>query len=238
MRSQTTITKKEDLTVLKMKQLVIAAACMAAVVSQATAQPPGDRPAIDRNQAKPRDLSNSPLVTRMMAFDKEKTGKLTKDMITDERLQRLFDEADANKDGVVTKDELIALATKFAAEDDQDPDRGPGGPGGRGPGGQGGPGGRGGRGPGGPPQPGQILPTFMRDQLNLTSEQKAQLDALQKEVDEKLGKILTDAQKKQLKNMRPGGRGPGGPGGRGPGGPGGPGGPPPDREGPPPERRE
>ena len=68
----------------------------------------------------------------------------------------------------------------------------------------------------------------------LTDDQKKQLDALQKDVDAKLAKILTEDQKKQLKGMRegfgprgPGGRGPGdrgpgdrGPGGRGPGEPG------------------
>ena len=43
------------------------------------------------------------LVTRMMAFDQNKDGKLTKDEVTDERLHRLFDRADADKDGTVTE---------------------------------------------------------------------------------------------------------------------------------------
>src|SRR5262249_44677607 len=146
-----------------------------------------------------------------------------------------FDQADANKDGVVTREELIALAEKLEADFGPGGDRGPGGPGGpggRGPGGPGGPGGfgpgpggpggPGGRGPGGfgfggPPQPGQILPPFLQEQLKLTAEQKKQLDELQKETDDKLAKILTDEQKKQIKEMRERG-GPGGPGGRGPGG--------------------
>jgi Spy/CpxP family protein refolding chaperone len=46
--------------------------------------------------------------------------------------------------------------------------------------------------------------------LNLTAEQRKQLDELQKDVDTKLGKILTAEQKKQLEEMRPG-IGPGGP---------------------------
>jgi Spy/CpxP family protein refolding chaperone len=212
-------------------RIVLAAACAAALALPAAAQAPGgkapDAPARDK-----KDYSNDPLVTRMMAFDKNKDGKLTKDEVTDERLHRLFDRADANKDGVVTKEELAALAAAEAA--DQGEDRGGrGGPGGRGPGGPGGPGGRGGPGGGGPggfggpPQPGQVLPPFLQERLNLTDEQKKQLEELQKEVDSKLGKILTDDQKKQLKEM-PQGFGPGGPGGRGPGGPGGrgPGGPP------------
>ncbi|HBI44099.1 MAG TPA: hypothetical protein DDY78_14785, partial [Planctomycetales bacterium] len=165
----------------------------------------------------------------MMAFDKKKDGKLTKDEVTDERLKRLFDQADANKDGVVTKEELMALAAKLDAEQggergERGPgDRGPGGPppGDRGPDGPP-PGDRGPDGPppggpdgprsGPPPRPGQILPAFLQEALKLTAVQKKQLETLQKEVDAKLGKILTDEQKTQLKEMRPG-RGPGGPGG-------------------------
>lgn len=118
---------------------------------------------------------------------------------------------------------------------------GPSGPGGsRGPGGAmaGGPGGRGlearggprgpgseqgQRGPGGPgrqrggergapPRPGEILPTFVMDSLNLSDDQKTQLSALQKSVDSKLKQILTPEQLEQLQHAGPPGRGPGGPG--------------------------
>jgi hypothetical protein len=66
-----------------------------------------------------------------------------------------------------------------------------------------------------PPQAGQILPTFLQDMLNLSAEQKKQLDKLQKETDKSLAKILTKEQMKELKAM---GQGfpPGGPGGFGP----------------------
>jgi len=60
---------------------------------------------------------------------------------------------------------------------------------------------------------------MLREMLNLTADQTKQLDDLQKEVDQKLAKILTDDQKRQLREMR--NRGPGRAGGRGPGGPGG-----------------
>jgi outer membrane protein assembly factor BamB len=73
--------------------------------------------------------------------------------------------------------------------------------------GMGGPGGRGGRGLGGfggPPQPGQILPSFLQDTLNLTPEQKKGLDSLQKIIDNQLSQILNDEQKKQLKEAGPG----------------------------------
>jgi hypothetical protein len=82
---------------------------------------------------------------------------------------------------------------------------------------------------GAPPKTGDIMPFFMRDMLKMTDEQRKQLDEIQKEVDAKLDKLLTDDQKKQLKDMTfPGFGPPGGPGGAGgpPGGPGGPGGPP------------
>jgi hypothetical protein len=103
----------------------------------------------------------------------------------------------------------------------------------------GGPGGRprGFGGPGGPPQPGQILPPSLRQRLAITPQQEKEIDALQKEVDAKLEKLLNAEQRQQLKEMRergPGGFGPppgrGGPGAFGPP----PGGPPPGDDGTPP----
>ena len=78
------------------------------------------------------------------------------------------------------------------------------------------PGGRGG------PRPpiGAIVPPHIVEELQFTEAQKKDLADLQKEVDNRLGKILTADQKKQLAEMRD----------RGPGGPGGPGG---DKGGPP-----
>src|SRR5205085_1714396 len=178
----------EDETVLTLKRMVLTAGCAAAVMSLALAQPPGGRPgdAPAKDKDRPTSAGANSIVERMMAFDKNKDGKLTRDEITDERLLRLFDRADANKDGVVTREELVALATKMLADQGAGgqrggpPGEGPGGPGGRGPGG---PGGRGPGGFGGPPQPGQILPMFVQDQLNLTAEQKKQVEAIQKEVE-------------------------------------------------------
>jgi len=167
-----------------------------------------------RPAGSPKDYSNSLVVTRMMRFDLRKDGKLTRDEVTDGRLKRLFDEADTNKDGIVTREELIAIAAKLDSEvgDDSDglaDDRRMG---------QRGPGGF-----GGPPTPGQILPPRMQNMLNLTDQQKQQLTTLQKEVDQRLANILTVDQQQQLKSMAR----------RGPGGPPGDGGPP---DGPPPAR--
>src|SRR5207237_1078920 len=76
-------------------------------------------------------------------------------------------------------------------------------------GGKGGLGGKGGF--GGPPQPGQVLSSGVQDALNLTADQKKQVETLQKDVDERLAKILTDAQQTQLQEMRDGGFGGKGP---------------------------
>jgi len=221
----------------------------------AMAQPPeepregGPKPAANRAAAV------NEMVSRMLAFDKNNDGKLTRDEIGDSRMQRLFDQADANHDGVVTKDELTAWATKVASEDAGNgpprgdmgpPDGGPGGgppgggPPGGGPPGDGPPGGQGrrrgqggrgfgGRGFGQRSQPGQILSASLIETLKLTPEQKKTEASLQKHVDQQLGTILTLKQKQRLKDLASGGGGPGGfgPGGFGPGrrGRGGPGGP-------------
>jgi hypothetical protein len=191
--------------------VVLSLAHMAGLPGRGSAQAQGRRSG-DETAPPNKDYSKSSVVTRMMAFDKNKDGKLTRDEITDERLLRLFDQADTNKDGVVTREELIALARKLEAEVAEGGRSGPGGPGG--------PPGRGGFGR--PPRPGQILPPFVADRLELSADQKKQLDELQKEVDARLARILTDEQRQQLKEMQPGpGGGPGGPGrpggGRGPG---------------------
>ena len=79
---------------MKTPRILIAAGGMLAFAAFAVAQRPGaDRPADDT-------------VARMMAHDKNKDGKLTKAELDDDRLHRLFDRADADMDGSVTKDEL------------------------------------------------------------------------------------------------------------------------------------
>jgi hypothetical protein len=178
-------------------------------------------------------------VARMMTFDTDQDGKLTRSEVSDSRLVALFDRADENKDNVLTSDELTALFTREAASLRGG---GPGGPGGafggpaRGPGG---PPPRGpedvngfgppNRGPGGSPRPGEVLPRFLQDELQLTRRQRAQLEKLQTDVDARLANILTEEQLVRLAELRD----------RGPGGPGGPGGPPPRGEfGPPPDERD
>ncbi len=60
-------------------RIVPALICAAVLLAPATAQQPGSKPAQDAGKEKQKDVSNSPIVTRMMAFDRNKDGKLTKD---------------------------------------------------------------------------------------------------------------------------------------------------------------
>lgn len=199
---------------------IITGLCLGLLASVSAAEQAPDRA--------PAPAAASSIVARMMAFDKNGDGRLTRDEITDGRLLRLFERADANRDGVVTREELTAVAAQLAAE--QPATGGPngrfGGPGGFGPGGPGGPDGFGPGGPGrlgpggglagfGPPQPGQILSPFLQERLQLTADQRKQLAALQREVDARLEKLLTSDQKRQLVELRQRGTGrfgsPGGP---------------------------
>lgn len=165
----------------------------------------------------------STFITRLMGFDKNNDGKLSKSEVTDNRLHALISRADGDGNGEVTKDELTALFNKESASLSQGGRGAPGGAGVRDDRGnppQGGPGG--GRAGFGPPQPGQVLPLFLRESLNLNAEQQKQLDELQRDVDARLSRILTEAQRRQLQEQSQrgpgGGRGPGAAPGGGPGG--------------------
>lgn len=164
------------------------------IVAAVLAQGPGGRPSL----SKAADVED--LVGRMMAFDKDGDGKLTRLEISDARLLGLFARADADGDGAVTKAELTALG-----EAEHSGTRGPGpGPGGPSPGFDGFPGTPAAR-------PGEVLSPPVRQALNLTPEQRAKVDELQAKVDAALAEILTDAQKKDLKSATDRSAPPGGP---------------------------
>lgn len=208
-----------------MHKHIVSSLLLLSLTGSAFAQQPGRPPESrddPRNEQRGSGDSSS-FVARMLTLDKDRDGKLSKSEVTDARLQAIFERADADKNGEVTKDELAALFQKESEGLNQGrgfgmpPEGGPGGrPQGRGPGGpQGGPpgggpdGGPGNRGFGGFPLPGQIFPPFLRDELKLSDEQRKQLDDLQKQVDQKLSEILTDSQRRQLQEFRqraPGGR--------------------------------
>ena len=64
-----------------------------------------------------------------------------------------------------------------------------------------------------PPRPGDVMPQPLQDALRLNDDQKRKFAELQKEVDAKVEKLLTDNQKALFKRIResgpPGGPGPG-----------------------------
>jgi hypothetical protein len=110
--------------------------------STATEPPPGLGPRGGRG------LASDAIVERIMSFDKNKDGKVTKDELP-ERMHDLITKGDTNKDGALDRDEIKKLAAELPRDDDLFPG-GRRGPGRGGPKGLGGPKGRGGP-PGGPP---------------------------------------------------------------------------------------
>ena len=130
------------------------------------------------------------MLQQIMSLDTNGDGALTPAEVTDPRLQQMLKQADTDSSGSVTRDELVAAMSNQGGGP-----RGGGGPGG---GGQ-----------GGPPRPGEILPGFMQDQLQLTNSQRQQLATLQTQVDAQLAQILTAQQIQQLAAGPPMG-GPGG----------------------------
>jgi hypothetical protein len=87
-----------------------------------------------------RRLTADDIADRILSFDKNKTGKVTKEDLP-ERMQFLIERGDTNKDGALDRDEIKKLAAELA-RDGTFPGTGPGGRGGFG--GRGGPGGPGG----------------------------------------------------------------------------------------------
>ncbi len=142
-------------------------------------------------------------LSRLLAYDENQDNALSIDEVTDARLKPMLNRADNNQDGKVTRQELTAFYEKESSALGQSRG-GFGGPPGGGPGG--GPGGM-----GGPPMPGQVLPPFLQEVLQLSAEQRNELGELQKDVDARLAKILTEQQRRQLQQMRERAQGAGGP---------------------------
>ena len=77
----------------------------AASVSQPLEPKDGSPPPIGQ----PARLGVADIVERLLAFDKNKDGKITTDELP-ERMQHLIAHGDANKDGALDKDEIMKLA--------------------------------------------------------------------------------------------------------------------------------
>jgi len=105
---------------------------MLLTLAVASAQPPSRPPRGDRpGRADGAEASVDSFVARMMTFDANQDGQISKSEMTDARLTSLFERADADSSGVVTKEELTALFAKETAaigsRQRGGPERGPGG---------------------------------------------------------------------------------------------------------------
>lgn len=98
---------------------VLFAGALMATAGFSVAQPPpggkGDKG--PKGGPKGGGSTTPDVVTVMMGFDKNKDGQVTREEVTDTRLLRLFDRADAGKKGVVTRDQFTKLAADLAAEE-------------------------------------------------------------------------------------------------------------------------
>src|SRR5262245_44676397 len=110
-------------------RLWLASALMALLAFTGTgvSQPPLPKAGLPRfagppgQPGQPGRLSVDDIVERIMSFDKNKDGKVTKDELP-ERMHFLIERGDTNKDGALDRDEIKKLAATLAP--------GPGGPGG------------------------------------------------------------------------------------------------------------
>jgi hypothetical protein len=123
------------------------------------------------------------MVERIMAFDKNKDGKVTKDELP-ERMQELIARGDANKDGAFDKDEIKKLTADLAGAG---PRRGFG------------------AGGGFPPFGGFGPPVVIEralDDLNLSEKTKEKAEAVVREHQENIRKMVDLAQVELLLKMK------------------------------------
>jgi hypothetical protein len=96
-------------------KLLRMSALMAALVLAAAAvgQPPDRKLGPPGELARPAPIQVDDIVERIMSFDKNKDGKVTKDELP-ERMQFLVELGDTNKDGALDRDEIKKLVTTRA----------------------------------------------------------------------------------------------------------------------------
>src|SRR5262249_45540060 len=185
---------KRSLTSALFAALILAAASMA--------QPPVQKKALQKRTAKAPPISVEDIIERIMAFDKNKDGKVTSAELP-ERMHHLIELGDTNKDGALDADEIRKLATRLAATPGEfgggplvvGP--GPGAPKGFGVGGAV----RGGFGPGfGPPGPDPVEGVV--DDLKLSGKKKEQAMAAAKAHQENVRKLVDQARAELLEKMK------------------------------------
>jgi hypothetical protein len=169
------------------------------VLAEATfAQPPDPKEGPPRGVGPSARISVDDIVERIMAFDKNKDGKITKDELP-ERMHHLIEMGDTNKDGALDKDEIRALAAKLEKEGFGGRDAlfgtiidrdaiGPGpGPGGLRIGG---------------PGPGASVVEGVVDDLKLSAKKKDQAVAAVKAHQENVRKLMDQARAELLEKMK------------------------------------
>ncbi len=158
--------------------LVVALSLIGAALTQPPGgPPPGRRPGGPPPGPGPRGVAADDLIERVLACDKNKDGKVTKDELP-ERLQYLLERGDTNKDGALDREELKALAAQLERPR---PPRGPGGP----------------PAVGGPPPLDRVL-----DELKLSDKQKDKADAVLRAHHERMRKLHEQARQELLKQMK------------------------------------
>jgi hypothetical protein len=181
----------------RLLMLALAAALILAGV--AVTQPPDQKQVPGPGIARPSPLGVDDIVERIMAFDKNKDGKITRDELP-ERMQFLIELGDTNKDGALDRDEIKKLATRLAPA-----------PGGFGFGGQvrvgagpgPGPGGPGGFGVGGGFRLGAIDPIEgVVDDLKLPAKKKEQAMAAARAHQENVRKLMDQARAELVQKMK------------------------------------
>jgi spore coat protein CotH len=132
----------------------------------------------------PGNFVAKPLLT---ALDADKDGKVSRDELIS-GVKKFFSDCDKDQKGSLTEAQLAAGLDRIWPQ----PKGFPGGPFPGGPFG----------GPAGPAQGVQVLTEPVKQQLKLSPEQRKEIEQLQKEVEAKLAKILSEEQNQQLKNLQ------------------------------------
>jgi hypothetical protein len=157
------------------------------LIGAAVAQPPDQKQDFPRGLQRPVPLSVDDIVERIMSFDKNGDGKVTRDELP-ERMHFLIEMGDTNKDGALDRDEIRKLAIKLATNP-----RGVG------------PGGFGVRtdarfGPGPGPGPGGVEAVV--DDLKLSGKKKDQALAAARAHEENVRKLMEQSRADLLRKMK------------------------------------